>query len=97
MDDLKNYRAPRRGPWPWILAAAFAVAWSCIVGPIDFAEVLRIEAENKVLRSELARAQRPEAQLAPIRCRDPKRLQHHANQPDGGKWDVHCRDGLLRL
>ena len=89
--DLKNYRAPKRGPWPWIVGATLLIAATCIIGPMDFAERLRLEADNKVLRAKLARYQRHEAEVAPIRphrkCRDKPFI---ARQADGHHWVISC-------
>ena len=95
-DELKNYRAPRN-PWPWILAAAVAIAYLTYVEPSGYADATAIEAENKVLRVELAKLQHPQAELAPIRprCKDPKKAEFHAWQSDGGKWRAKCRDGFI--
>ena len=53
MHDLKNYRAPRR-PWRWIAWAALTVAVTAVVGPIDYASQLDIEAAHKVARAARA-------------------------------------------
>lgn len=94
--DLKRYRAPRN-PWPWIIAAAVVIAYLTHVGPSEYADALSIEAENKVLRVELAKLRRPQAQVAPIRprCPDPQKQEFHAWQSDGGKWRAKCRDGFI--
>ena len=55
MHDIKNYRAPRR-PWRWIAWAALAVAFATVIGPIDYASQLDIEAAHKVARAAIARA-----------------------------------------
>ena len=98
MTDLKNFRAPR--PWMrWFLAGALAVAAVSVMGPMDFASQLELEAENKLLRVELALLKRPRAEVAPMwkRCPDPKRQEWHAVQPDGGRWRAWCRDGFLKI
>lgn len=92
--DMKNYRAPSR-PWRWIIGAALTVAFTCIVGPMDFADRLQIQAENKLMRVELATLKKTQARIAPIRCINKKRPDHIAMQPDGGDWRVHCRDGFI--
>lgn len=99
--DLKNFRAPRRGPWPLILAGSFALAFTCVIGPMDYADRLNIKAENTVLRVELAKLRKPEkAQMEPgriwVRCRDPKR-EYHARQADGGKWTGACWNGFITV
>ena len=89
-DDLKNYRAPRR-PWPWILGAGLIVAMTCVVGPMDFADRLAMDAEIKVMRAELAALKRPRAEIAPIRpwrrCGEKPFI---ARQADGGRWLIRC-------
>ena len=95
-EDLKNYRAPT-GHWHGIIALAVVVAGLGIVGPIDFAYQLELEAQNKVMRAELAAKRRPQAQVAPVRpaCRDPNKQQFHAWQSDGARWHARCRDGYI--
>ena len=53
IEDLKNYRAPRRSPWPSILGAALAVSILGVLGPLDYADAIEREAEGKLLRVEL--------------------------------------------
>lgn len=97
--DLKNYRAPRPSPWLWILGIAGAVAAGGIVGPMDYADRLATQADNRELRVELAKLQRPQSRAEPERpgCRNPKKQQYHMHQADGGRWKGGCRDGLLKV
>ena len=98
-EDLKHYRAPRP-IWSWIIAVAAIIAYVGYVGPSDQAEQITLEAENKVLRAELAAAQKLQAHPSPPvvwskKCaRQGKQV--YAWQSDAGAWFVRCVDADLR-
>ena len=86
--DLKNYRSPR-SPWGWIIGIAVVVAFGTIIGPLDYAWQLDLQAENTVLRAQLAAKPR-QSELAPIRPRRCGGEPYVVRQPDGGKWSSSC-------
>lgn len=90
-NDMKSYRA-RRDPWPWIIATAVLFAYVAVIGPMDHADRLAIEAEAKVLRAEVA-ALRPEPRARPRPFgKNCYPLQYYADQADGGAWLLRCVD-----
>lgn len=91
-NDTKNFRA-RRAPWPWIIATAVLLAVLLVVGPMDYAEQLDLEAEAKVLRAEIASLRPlPRAHTRSPISKDCRPLQYYADQPDGGAWLFRCLD-----
>jgi len=83
-DDLKHYRASY-SPWPWIIAAAFVVAYLAVVGPMDYADRLDAQAELALLRTELAALRHvPRSRPAPLGVNCAPR-QWYADQPDGAR------------
>ena len=85
----------------WFTATALVAAYLGIIGPMDYADALVIEAENKVLRAELAAAQKlqahPSPREAPVwsaRCAK-LGLQFIALQSDAGMWRGYCVNANL--
>jgi hypothetical protein len=59
-----------------------------IVGNLDYADALRVEAIKKEQRPRLARQSEP-APLYSRRCAG-RGLDFIAHQKDGGQWVIHC-------